>query len=286
MTTEEQLRWEASARPRAAIAAGLAAVLTLFGGLASGAAYRDLPSNSPNFPVEQAAFLHDHATGLLIAAVLSGLSAVAIALTLNFLYLATKHRKPELPPVARFMALFGGIGLAVGTILRQVIVSVRASDWAAGDRSYAAAKKVVEADPVLATAIVGYAALLALVFALVMLSLNAMRVGLLTRFMGILGVIGAVLAVLPIGTPVPIVQAFWLGALGYLFSGRWPNGVPPAWVTGEAQPWPTQMQLREQREAGADAPPPAPARRGAEHEAEPVGAGTATAERRKRKKRR
>ena len=74
-----------------------------------------------------------------------------------------------------------------------------------------------------------------------------MRVGLLTRFMGVLGMIVGALFIIPLGSSLPIVQAFWLVALGVLFLGRWPAGMPPAWVTGEAQPWPTQQELREAR---------------------------------------
>ena len=44
---------------------------------------------------------------------------------------------------------------------------------------------------------------------------------------------------LPILSPLPIVQTFWLGAMTLLLAGRWPSGLPPAWVTGEAQPWPS-----------------------------------------------
>ena len=76
-------------------------------------------------------------------------------------------------------------------------------------------------------------------------ALNAMRVGLLTRFMGVLGIIVGVLFVIPLEGALPIVKVFWLVALGVLFLGRWPGGMPPAWVTGEAQPWPTQQELRE-----------------------------------------
>ena len=83
-------------------------------------------------------------------------------------------------------------------------------------------------------------------------ALNAMRVGLLTRFMGVLGVIVgvAVALILPIDQQ-GIIRVFWLAALGVLFLGRWPTGMPKAWATGEAEPWPTQQQLREQRDAAA-----------------------------------
>ena len=82
-----------------------------------------------------------------------------------------------------------------------------------------------------------------------MICLNAMRVGLLTRFMGVLGVICGALIVLPILSPLPIVQTFWLGAMAVLLAKRWPNGVPPAWTTGEAAPWPSQAEAREARRA-------------------------------------
>ena len=64
-----------------------------------------------------------------------------------------------------------------------------------------------------------------------------MRVGLLTRFLGYLGIIAGVLTIIPL-VPIPIVEAYWLLALAYLLSGRWPSGVPPAWSSGRAEPWP------------------------------------------------
>ena len=43
--------------------------------------------------------------------------------------------------------------------------------------------------------------------------------------------------------------------VGILFIGKWPNGQPPAWESGEARPWPSRAQMREQ--AGAAKPAPA-----------------------------
>jgi hypothetical protein len=86
-----------------------------------------------------------------------------------------------------------------------------------------------------------------------------MRVGLLSRFMGVMGVIVgvAVAPILPIDQQ-GIIRVFWLAALGVLFLGRWRN-TPRAWVTGEAEPWPTQQQLREARDAArAQREPDAP----------------------------
>jgi hypothetical protein len=83
-----------------------------------------------------------------------------------------------------------------------------------------------------------------------------MRAGLLPRFMGVIGLLVGLLQIVPFSVQ-PIVQAFWLIALGALFLGFWPGpGVPPAWRTGKAEPWPSQAELAEQRRAarGGGAP--------------------------------
>ncbi len=88
---------------------------------------------------------------------------------------------------------------------------------------------------------------------LVLVSLNAMRAGLLTRLFGYIGIAaGALLIVFPL----PIVQVFWLGGVGILLLGRWPGGDFPAWRTGNAEPWPVSP-----RAARAGVPQPAPRRR-------------------------
>ena len=70
-----------------------------------------------------------------------------------------------------------------------------------------------------------------------------MRVGLLTRFMGVLGaIIGPLLVLFPSPLVDPIL-CFWLLALASLFLGYWPRGVPPAWTTGEAVPWPSRAEV-------------------------------------------
>jgi hypothetical protein len=87
-----------------------------------------------------------------------------------------------------------------------------------------------------------------------------MRAGLLSRFMGILGIFVGVLLVIPLG--VQILQLFWFAALGLLFLDRWPGGRGPAWQTAEAIPWPGAAEQREEierrraeREGIVEAPP-------------------------------
>jgi hypothetical protein len=46
-----------------------------------------------------------------------------------------------------------------------------------------------------------------------------------------------------------IIRSFWLVSIGLLILGRSPKGRPPAWEKGDAVPWPSQQQIREEREA-------------------------------------
>ena len=67
-------------------------------------------------------------------------------------------------------------------------------------------------------------------------SYEAMRVGLLTRFLAGLGVGGGLISA--IGIPAgPALFLAWLASVGLLFVGYWPGGRPPAWDEGRAVPW-------------------------------------------------
>jgi hypothetical protein len=81
-----------------------------------------------------------------------------------------------------------------------------------------------------------FPAVLGLVVMMVYLPLQALRAGLLTRFLGSLGMaLGAsMILILPIAV---LAMLAWTGFLGLLFVGRVPGGRPPAWDAGEAIPW-------------------------------------------------
>jgi len=277
---------EARERPRAAVIAGLAAALTLAGSLVGLLGVGSPPHNLPAGLL----FYHRHQGAQYASGAGSALGAVAIAFVLDFLYRAARARNPELSGRIRALPWVGGIGIAVVTVAYQIALGVNVRHFAThGSQTYEEARKAVDAGvpPLFALLLQ-----LALAVAIVLISINAMRVGLLTRFVGYLGVISGVLFVFAF-VPVPIVQVYWLGALALLFWGRMPSGTPPAWERGEAVPWPTSAELRDQRVREAEA------RRGgasggdavegavAEPD-EPVGAasGSGAAAKRKRKKRR
>ena len=110
---------------------------------------------------------------------------------------------------------------------------------------------------------------MATAFLFVMLPLRARRAGLLSQFMGILGVIAGALMVLRLMPLVPeITQAFWLGAIGALYLGNWPGGRGPAWESGEPEPWPSAAQRRglcRPRTTPSPGPPSRPSRRAGAH---------------------
>jgi len=242
---EAELAWERQWGPRAAIAAALAAILPLGGAIAGGVLARDVQPEEG----AQLLFVESHAGELLGIAVGLAIGALVTAGPLLYLYRVTRFRRRELPPVAAVMSVVGPLALAVAQIGQQLVLNDRAHTFVTtGDQTYLEAKKLLEGGAIGTMRYLGLAGSLALGFALVLVSLNAMRAGLLTRFMGILGILVGVLLVVPLLSPLPVVQAFWLGALAYLFLGRWPRGVPPAWGSGRAEPWPSQQQLREQRE--------------------------------------
>jgi hypothetical protein len=206
-------------------------------------------------------FYDKHSGTLVAVTVALALGTLALILPLIYLYRAAQARRPQTPNVARVMAIAGPVGLAAAQVLLQAVLTRRAHDFAtAADHSSQAARDVFHSGALTAGQVVGQAGVIAMGFAFVLVCLNAMRAGLLTRFMGVLGVIAGVLFVIPRIAPLPVVQTFWLLALAVLIAGRWPNGVPPAWQAGVAIPWPSQQDLRAARErASPQEEPEAPA---------------------------
>ena len=82
-----------------------------------------------------------------------------------------------------------------------------------------------------------FPSVLGLIVLMVYLPLQALRAGLLTRFLGSIGIaLGAsMILILPVAV---LAMLAWTAFLGLLFVGRVPGGRPPAWDAGEALPWP------------------------------------------------
>ena len=82
----------------------------------------------------------------------------------------------------------------------------------------------------------------------ILISLRSMRVGLLTRLMGGVGIISGVLFLIPL-TPLPVVQALWLvffGAMLLQFGGR---PLPEAWTVARGAAVAERRRARERQRA-------------------------------------
>jgi hypothetical protein len=216
-----------------------------------------------------------------------GAQAVASLLLIGvFLYLfrAVQARAGGVPSWFIYMIVAGPALYAVGLVLGAVGQVDVASDFAGGEPIRGnpgdeRADRLLEDNANAAVFALNFAGSVATAFLFVMLPLRARRVGLLSPFMGILGVVAGALLVLQIVPLVPvIIEAFWLGALGLLYLGNWPGGRGPAWETGEAEPWPTAAQRRglepspgaEQEQGESPLGPPEPEPEQEPSEPEPV----------------
>lgn len=197
--------------------------------------------------------INHHVAQEVLGAIVNAVGLVGLALTLNFLFLASRDRRPESAMATRWCALIGGILAAVGDVAYAVILTTKAHDFvSAGHQTYIDANNLVSTAGIAGLQYLGLIGTLLLALAFVLISMNAMRVGLLTRFLGYLGMVAAAASLFLIGSPIGLlVEVFWLMAVGYLLAGRWPGGDPPSWKSGVAEPWPSGAQLREQRQRGA-----------------------------------
>jgi MFS family permease len=265
--TPEQIRErEARIRPRVGLVALAAAILTIVANVVQNAALSDRPRvteidalrdaagqplGRPGLGTDQVLFFHDHAASIIFGSFLQALVSILTGLVLLALLRATLDRGGRVPRFTRQLIIVGATAAALGTLLLSIGLAINAADFAsATDQGTDAAHDAARSGTlVVAGTLLGLLGLFPLAAAFVMVAVAAMRIGLLTRFVGVLGAIVGVLQILgPLSAGAFIVTAFWLAMVGMLFLGRWPSGTPPAWDDAEARPWPSQQEIREQRD--------------------------------------
>lgn len=271
---EKTLAWERQHRTRAAIAAIIGAVGLLVYYIAFERLRSGYPSISgldslerlgngsnvvtklPSLRLEEFQYLQDNQLTIILIGVGAFIGYCGMAWAAGFLAVATRARTPEFRKFLIYIPIIGGVTLAVGTLIYRVSIVVLAGDFMDGPRTVAEATQLQTGTQQFAQILNALGGLL-LAVGLVFVSLNAMRVGLLTKLFGYLGIVaGAMLVIFPL----PVVQVFWLAGIGFLFIGRFPGGDPPAWRTGKAEPWPSAVaaaQARAERAGGAPATQPA-----------------------------
>src|SRR3954451_3413904 len=275
---QEQLEWEARVGRIAGLAALLAAGLIV---AALGYRIAALPHGANN--VRE--FLPDvqaHKNAFLVSGILTGVGMLAFIPPLLYLYAVTRYRRAELPPVTRILIFLGPILFAICSVWFQFRQAHAADQFMASTVKTKKHAEDVLRHSTSAVAGLSLGASIATGLATVLISLNAMRAGLLSRFMGVLGVILGALFVLPL-IASPVIQLFWLLALGALFMSLWPGGRGPAWETGEAVPWPSP-QRGLQRADEEPEPEAEPEQAEAEAEADVRQSNPRAARKRKKKK--
>jgi hypothetical protein len=261
---EEQLQWEARwARP-AAIAAFLAGALLLVSAMLFFPENREGIERQPDLLLS----IDEQSGGYLASAVLGALAGLLLVGVFLYLFRATLARGGGVPQWFQYLVIAAPVLYAVSTVAGAIEAIDLADDFASGtpirgEEGADRADKLGGANPVLVA--FATAGTVGVAFLFVMLPLRARRVGLLTPFMGILGVIAGALVVFQLTGVSSVIQAFWLGALGLLFLGRWPGGRGPAWESGQPEPWPSAAKRRgpvpmpgEEEPAKLDPTPPEP----------------------------
>jgi hypothetical protein len=182
---------------------------------------------------------HDHSTALLGGAILLAVGAALFSAPLYYLLRAAKARNEEIRSTMLAFAFIGPILLGVRSILGWIATHDIANQFIAGSNHSAdTAKSLIDNSSLADTATaLGLPAVLGLVVAMIYIPMMAMRVGLISRFWGTLGMALGVGSAL-LGLVAFVGLAFWFAYIGFLIGGWLKAGRPPAWDAGEAIPWP------------------------------------------------
>ena len=244
MNPEERVAYERRVGIRQAVIAASAGILLVAAvAVQLGGAHAKVDEQTLGLITENKRLTRD-----IVGSVLDALGYFSLAATLWYLWSCIRARNPEVKPgFVGILGVVGGVVTGISIPAYVILYGAKAHDFVGlAAQTYPQANHLISSTVLVFPQLGNYLGVLLTAMATVLVSLNAMRVGLLTRFMGFLGIFAGVLVIFPL-VPIPIVEGFWLVALAYLFTGRWPNGVPPAWRSGQAEPWPSSQELREQR---------------------------------------
>jgi hypothetical protein len=209
-----------------------------------------------------------HRGAQTLSSILQAIGTGLLAAPLYYLFRAAKARSERMRGQFVGIVVAAPLFLAAAAIF-TLIVTLHAADefvsnhvptllekgvGLSSDRADEVATNVVTGAPLRSiVGVLGLVGALSFVFAMIYTSLHAMRSGLLTRFWGALGIALGAISFLPF----PPFYMFWFLYFGLLLAGRVPGGKPPAWQSGEAEPWlsPGQKTAAELEQSSDDETP-------------------------------
>lgn len=273
---DEQIAWELHRRARVGVLAAAGGVLYELSASILSAVLKSVPTvgllqgigpalqgNASPIVSPGAAevrFVSSHTFGTIAGSTINAIAVLFTVVALTFVIDATRYRRPESFRYARPLMLVGGVAFALLSVAHEVINAIETHAFAHGhDFSNAAVVHALTTNtPSVVATYLDLIVALAFAVAVGVTSINGMRVGLLPKVAGYVGVVVAVLFVLPL--PLQLLTALWLVGMGFLLLGRWPGGDPPAWESGEARPWPSAAEKRAEAQAAAGGPSEPPRR--------------------------
>lgn len=232
----------------AAIGFVIAAILVATQGVGGGAGDAELLRH-----------VEEHRGNQLLSSILQAIGVSLLAAPLLYLFRATQWRNPKVVGQLVGLVVIAPLFLGVLAILSGTSTLHAASDFVAmgvkgsGERANEIAQETINDAPLRTLAAgFGIAGQIGFVVGMFYTTMQAMRVGLLTRFWGSLGMaLGAVSFVFFQFT------LLWFIYFGVLLIGRVPGGKPPAWDAAEAIPWPTPGEQAAEKLEAEPPPPPA-----------------------------
>jgi hypothetical protein len=194
-----------------------------------------------------------HRGAQLLSSILQAFGVGLLAVPLFYLFRAAKARSEKMRSQFVGIVVAAALFLAAAAILTAIVTLHAADEFVSShvptlveksvglssDRANEVANNVVTDAPLRSVVgVLGLVGALSFVFAMIYTSLYAMRVGLLSRFWGALGIALGAISFLPF----PPFYLFWFLYLGLLLMGWVPGEKPPAWRSGEFEPWPTPAE--------------------------------------------
>jgi hypothetical protein len=197
---------------------------------------------------------HRRQTLDLVSEIIDALADIAIGWTLVFMYRCARGRNVagRALPFIPVLAVIGTALAAIAGIADAIVVAQKVNEFiSTGSQTYDEANRLTSGSLLLVLQILEQLASLLIAISFVLVSLAAMRVGLVPRFLGYVGMVAGALVLFPI-ISVPVVQLYFLVCLGLLMIGRWPGGALKAWQTGQAEAWPSSAEMRARRAEQAE----------------------------------